>query len=130
MKSLFAKDINQAAFIAYEKFEMLKRPANMIIVDFRNEFERLYNNVEKYGMEFSTTVLTYILLKSVDISEDKQQLARATMSSLMYDDMKNPLKAIYDNFSTNEIKGSITEIKEPTYEVKRYEKSDRLGGFY
>ena len=47
MKSLFAKDINQAAFIAYEKFEMLKRPANMNIVDVRNEFERLYNNVEK-----------------------------------------------------------------------------------
>ena len=108
MKSLFAKDINQAAFIAYEKFEMLKRPANMNIADFRNEFERLFNNVEKYGMELSATVLAYILLKSVDISEDKQQLARATMSSLMYDDMKNHLKAIYDNFSTNEIKGSIT----------------------
>ena len=55
----------------------------MNIVDFRNEFERLYNNVEKYGIELSTTVLTYILLKSVDISEGKQQLARATMSSLM-----------------------------------------------
>ena len=103
----------------------------MNIVGFRNEFERLYNNVEKYGMELSTTVLTYILLKSVDISEDKQQLVRATMSSLMYDDMKNHLKAIYDNFSTNEIKRSITEIKvEPTYEVKRYEKSDRLGGYF
>ena len=44
LKSLFAKDINQAAFIAYEKFEMFKRPANINIVV--NEFERLYNNIK------------------------------------------------------------------------------------
>ena len=119
LKSLFAKDINQAAFIAYDKFEMFKRPANMNIVDFINEFERLYNNIKKYDMELPTGVLAYRLLKSVDISEDKQQLARATMSSFMYDDMKKQLKALYDNLSTNEIKGSTTKTKvEPTYKVK------------
>ena len=42
LKSLFAKDINQAAIIARGKFEMFKRPANMNIADFINEFERLY----------------------------------------------------------------------------------------
>ena len=41
LKSLFAKDINQAAIIARGKFEMFKRPANMNIADFINEFERL-----------------------------------------------------------------------------------------
>ena len=117
LKSLFAKDINQAAFIAYDKSEMFKRPANMNIVDFINEFERLYNNIKKYDMELPTGVLAYRLLKSVDISEDKQQLARATMSSFTYDDMKKQPKAIYGNLSTNEIKGSTTKIKvEPTYE--------------
>ena len=45
LKSLFAKDVNHAAFIAYDKFEMFKGPANMNIVDFINEFERLYNNI-------------------------------------------------------------------------------------
>ena len=118
LKSLFAKDMNQAAFIAHDKFEMFKRPANMDIVDFINEFERLYNNIKKYDMELSTRMLAYRLLKSVDISEDKQQLARATMSSFSYDDMKKQLKAIYDNLRTNEINGSTTEIKvETTYEV-------------
>ena len=131
LKSLFAKDINQAAFIAYDKFEMFKRPANMNIVDFINEFERLYNNIKKYDMELPTEVLVYRLLKRVDISQDKQQLVRATMSRFTYDDIKKQLKAIYDNLSTNEIKGSTTEIKvEPTYEVKTYEKSDRLDGYF
>ena len=114
-----SEDINQAAFIAYDKFEMFKRPANINIVDFINKFERLYNNIKKCDMELPTGVLAYRLLKSVDISEDKQQLARATMSIFMYDDLKKQLKAIYDNFSTNEIKGSTTEIEiEPTYKVR------------
>ena len=82
-------------------------------------------------MELPPGVLGYRLLKSVEISEGKQQLTGATMSSFTYDDMKKQLKAIYDNLSTNEIKGSTTEIKvEPTYEVKTYEKSDRLDGYF
>ena len=53
------------------------------------------------------------------------------MSSFMYDAMKKQLKAIYDNLSTNEIKGSTTEIKvEPSFKVKTYEKSDRLNGYF
>ena len=39
-------------------------------------------------MELPTGVLAYRLLKSVDISDDKQQLARATMLNFTYDDMK------------------------------------------
>ena len=46
LKSLFAKDINQVTFIAYDKSEMFKRPENMNIVEFINEFERLYNNIK------------------------------------------------------------------------------------
>ena len=74
-------------------------------------------------MNLPTRVLAYRLLNSVEISEDKQQLARATISSFTYD-MKKQLKAIYDNLSTYKIKGSTTEIKvKPTYRVKKYEKS-------
>ena len=131
LKSPFAKDISQTTIIAYGKFEIFKRPANMNIVDFMEEFERLYNNIKIHDMELSTGVLAYRLLKSADISEDKQQLARPTMSSFTYNDMKKQLKAIYDNLSTYDIKGSNTEIKvEPTYEVKTYEKSDILDGYF
>ena len=53
-KSLFAKDINQATFLAYDKFESFKRPVEMNIVDFINKFEKLYNNIKKYDMELPT----------------------------------------------------------------------------
>ena len=38
LNSLCVKYISQAAFIAYVKFEMFTRPANMNIVDFLNQF--------------------------------------------------------------------------------------------
>ena len=53
------------------------------------------------------------------------------MPSFLFDDMKKQLNAIYDNLSTNEIKGSTTKIKvEATFEVKAYEKSGRLDGYF
>ena len=59
LKSLFSKDNNQAACLVYDKFETFKRPVDMNIVDFINEFERLYNNIKKYEMELPTGVLAY-----------------------------------------------------------------------
>lgn len=44
----------------------------MTIVDFINEFERLYNNITKYKMELPIAVLAYRLLKSADMTKDKQ----------------------------------------------------------
>ena len=41
LKSLLPKDINQATFRAYEKFESFERPVDMNIIDFINEFEKL-----------------------------------------------------------------------------------------
>ena len=65
LKSLFAKDINQAAFIAYDKFGSFEKPIDMNIIYFINEFERLYNNTKNYDMELHTGVLAYRLLKEI-----------------------------------------------------------------
>ena len=80
MNYLFSKDIYQATFLAYGEFESFKRPVGMNIIDFINKFERLYNNIKKYDMELSTGVGAFRLFKS----EDKQQLARATLPSLTF----------------------------------------------
>ena len=99
LKSLFSKVTNQAAYFAYNKFELFKRPVDLNIVDFINEFERLYNNMEQYEIELPKGVLASRLLKSADIAEDKQQLAIATLTSFSYDCMKKQMKAIYDTIS-------------------------------
>ena len=89
----------------------------MTIVDFINEFERLYNNITKYKMELPTAVLAYRLLKSADMTKDKQQLAM-TMISFSYDCMKKQLRVTYDSISQESI---ATPVKaDPTYELKGY----------
>ena len=97
-------------------------PPNLHSID---EFERLYNNIKKYEMELPTGVLAYWLLKSEDISEDKQQLARATLPEFSYECMKRQLKAIYDNLS-QEISSAPVKV-EPTYEVKGYHRPGKDG---
>lgn len=47
LESLFAKDLNQGALIAYSKLEMFTRPSYMDMVDFIDEFERLFKKLKK-----------------------------------------------------------------------------------
>ena len=47
-------------------------------------------------MELPTGALAYRVLKNANISDEKQQLVRATLTSLTYKNMKKQLKAIYD----------------------------------
>ena len=126
LKFLFANDINQAAYLAYDKFKTFKRPIDMSMVDIINEFERLYHNIKKYDIELPTGVLIYRLLKSAEISEDKQQLARATVTSFSYsyECMKRQLKAIYNNLSRES--SSLLLKVEPVYKSKGYRKD----GYY
>ena len=126
LKFLFPNDINHAAYLAYDKFKTFKRPIDMSMVDIINEFERLYHNIKKHEIELPTGVLIYRLLKSAEISEDKQQLARATVTSFSYsyECMKRQLKAIYNSLSRES--SSLLLKVEPVYKSKGYRKD----GYY
>ena len=43
----------------------------------------------KHEITLPTAILAYYVLKSPNISNEKQQLARATITELNYDNMKN-----------------------------------------
>ena len=94
LKSLFAKDIDQADYLAYDKFETFKRPSDTSIVDFIQEFERLYNNIKMYEMELPKKLSDLKIVKKEEISEDEQHLARATLTSFSHECMMRQLKAI------------------------------------
>ena len=124
LKSLYEKDSDQTAFLAYQDFETFQRPTNMSITDYINESERRYNRIKAKEMELSDGVLATKkclivckLLKSANISEQKQTLACATISKLTFDGMKKQIKAIYDQTGDSS-QSSFSEpaIKvEPTY---------------
>ena len=65
-------------------------------------------------MTLPTAVLAYRVLKSANISNEKLQLARATITELNYKNMKKQLKVIHASSSVStEI--SIEIKQEPTY---------------
>ena len=102
LDKLYLKDKTQSAYEAYDNFERFKHPSDMSISDCINEFERLLNKTKQYGTTMSTDVLAYHLLKSANLLETYEQLARATIKELKYDEMQLQLKKIFgDNDNSN-----------------------------
>ena len=62
IKTLYAKDINALAYMAYDQFENFKRPNDMTIVYYINEFEHLNNKIRQFDMVLRTGVLAYKVL--------------------------------------------------------------------
>ena len=73
MKKFHVKDTKAAAYLAYEKSELFKRPAKMNIVDYPNEFERLYYDIQRYEMTLPSAVSAYSVLQSAYLLNQKQQ---------------------------------------------------------
>ena len=62
IKTLYAKDINALAYVAYDQSENFKRPNDMTIVYYINEFEHLNNKIRQFDMVLRTGVLAYKVL--------------------------------------------------------------------
>ena len=121
IKTLYAKDINALAYMAYDQFENFKRPDEMTIVDYINEFERLNNKIRQFDMVLPTGVLAYKVLNNANISLEKKQLIRATVVSLTYENITKQLTAIYDS-SANSSANELVDIKsEPVYYANKHE---------
>ncbi|CAF3728331.1 unnamed protein product [Rotaria socialis] len=53
--------------------------------------------IKKYSLDLPDGVLAYRVLKSANVTDQEQQLARATLSDLTYYNMKQQLKKIFGN---------------------------------
>ena len=95
LDQLYLKDRTQQAYEAYEAFETYKRPNDTNITNFVNEFEKRHSKTKSFGTTMSSDILAYRLLKSANLSEHNEQLAKATITELTYDKMKMQLKKIF-----------------------------------
>ena len=102
LEKLYVKDSKASAYLAHEKFESFQRPADLNIIDYLHEFERLYYDIQRYEMTLPYD-LAYLVLKSAKLTPEKQQLARATIPKLTYENMRKQLKAIHHSSSCNSI---------------------------
>ncbi len=91
---LFLVDRDKLAFAAYEKFESHTRSSDLSIESYLADFDHLYNNVKKFGMILPEGVLAFRLLKSANLTQDEEKLARATVARFTYHEMSISLKKI------------------------------------
>ena len=67
----------------------------MKIAYYCNEFDIRYNVIKEKKMELPEGVLAYRLLKSANLSKEKQALVCATVNTLTYNDMKKNRYMLY-----------------------------------
>ena len=67
IKSLYAKDLNALAFMAYDRFESFKRPDDMSIIDYINEFENLNNRIGKFDMVLQNIDFSRMDANGIDV---------------------------------------------------------------
>ena len=103
LDKLYICDKVQLGFEIYNTFERLHCPADMTICGDINEFEPLLNKTTKFVTIMPEDILAYRLLKSADLSEEQEQLVKATIDKYMFKTMQEQLKRIYgDKKMSNE----------------------------
>ena len=91
---IFKKDEILTAYREYEDFESFKRPPEMSISEYLNEFEKRWNKTKANGTALSENVLAYRLLRSASLTSHDEQLVIATIGEFKFENMKDQLKKV------------------------------------
>ena len=94
LDSIYKKDELLKKYEALEAFKTYKRSSNTSMQEFLNEFTCRYNKTKSFGTFLNNDILAYCPLKSANLSEQHEQLAKATINDLKFDNMKDQLKKI------------------------------------
>ena len=107
LDDLYLKDKTESAFEAFEAFEGYRRPKGLSMNDYCNEFDKRHNKVKSYGTVLPKDLLGFRLLKSANLQPHQEELAKATVGELNYDNMKAQLKKIHGSDSSKEVKQEV-----------------------
>ena len=111
LDKLFKKDETLQKYQALEVFETYRRPTSSSIQKFLNEFEKWYNKIKSFGTTIPDDIIAYCLLKCANLSEQHKQLAKAIVSDLKYELMKDQLKRIYGDLHAIPTVGFSDSVK-------------------
>lgn len=106
LDGLYLKDENQQLYVCLKKFEQHKRPASQSINDYINEFERLHNKLKHYKLVYPDAAVAYRLLESANLSKEKNELIRTTITKLEYNLVKIQLRKLEDSA----VRGEQSEV--------------------
>ena len=118
LDKIFKKDELSQKFNSLEAFENYRRPENTSIRNFVTEFEKRHYKVKSYGIDISDDLLGFRLLKAANLSTRDEQLIKATVSDIKYEEIKTKLTKIFSEQNTPS--PSNVEIKtEPTFHTQQ-----------
>ena len=99
LDTLYAKYQLSEKYNALEAFETYRRPNNLPIRNFLIEFEKRYSKVKSVATTMSDDLLAFRLLKSANLNTSHEQLVKATVSELNFDQVKTKLTKIFTDES-------------------------------
>ena len=98
LDKIFLADEVDLAYAAYTRFDQFKKCDEMTMVEYINEYERLYNQCrQKHAMTLPDAVLSFKLLDSSHLSMSERRLALTAARDLQFESMKAALKRIFGN---------------------------------
>ena len=89
LNRLLKKDSTVIKYQTLEAFMTFKRPSNVSIQAYINEFDMRFFKTKSYGTVMSDDTLAYRLLKSVNLSTYHEELVKATIPDWQYDITKD-----------------------------------------
>ena len=95
LDGLFKKDELNEKFEDLERFETYKRPPETSIQQFLVEFDQRCTRLKKHNTSVTDDLLGFKLLKSANLASQDEQLVRATIDTINYDNIKKKIKAIF-----------------------------------
>ena len=112
LDKLYAKDEVVSLYEKFEKYKSCKRKEGQMVSDFLKEFDLVCMQMDTdAAMKIPDAFKAIELLHKSNLTEDKEELIKATVSPITYDAMKKKLKEVFCD-----MKKSKTEIKEEDVE--------------
>ena len=110
LNRLFKKDSTVIKYQTLEAFMTFKRPSNMSIQAYLNEFDKRLFKTKSYGTVMSDDILAYRLLQSVNLSTYHGELVKATIPDLQYDIMKTSITRLGTHQTSSQQIKTMTHI--------------------
>ena len=111
LDKVYLKDETTRAYCAFKDFFEFNRSAGQNFSDFIAVFDQKYREIKKYNMELPDGVQAFFLLKSANISQESEKLARTT-AKLEYTDMREKLMRIFGDPGVLSESGAVPEVKQ------------------
>ena len=95
LDNIFKKDDLTSKFSDFESFESYKRSNETSIQEFLAEFDRKHSTLKKHGVTISDDLLGFKLMKAANLSSRDEQLIKATVTEIKYENIKSKIKSTF-----------------------------------